>query len=127
MLLLALAGVISAGCSTATSDQVDVRGRVTYGGAPVPKGRIDFVPAPGAGTSSSGYAIIANGEFNTRSNGVGPSPGTYVARINGFDGNVAAAEESSYGAPLFSNYETELSLSPDQQELVIEVPKQRSR
>jgi hypothetical protein len=59
---LALSIVWSGGCSDTLTPRGAVKGRVTIGGQPMPKGRILFLPiAPNEGPTVS--AAVANGEY----------------------------------------------------------------
>ncbi len=121
---LLLVGILCAGCGGPRDGTIRVKGRVTYDGAPVPTGRIDFLPAGDqANAGRGGYAIIKGGEFDTRDNGKGPSPGKYLARVSGFDGSAPRDAESNFGTLLFQGYEQEIVVAPDQEEVLIEVPK----
>ena len=119
-----LAAVATAlGCGSGAGDRIDVTGRVTFAGAPVPVGRIDFVPAEAAtGRTLAGYATIEQGAFNTRSSGRGPTPGRHRVRITGFDDRPPTVDEVDHGPPLFDPYETTIALEPGDVELQFHIP-----
>lgn len=118
-------GFSSIGCGSYTGDRVDVTGRVTYAGQPVPVGRIDFVPGPDHPGGAGDYAAIKDGKFSTRTDGRGPSPGDYLVRIDGFDNKPPQVEEVLFGNPLFPTYETEIVIHDGQEEVLFEVPERR--
>lgn len=121
---LTLLIVTLAGCGPPASSRVDVSGKVTFQGKPVPKGRIDFVPDRGRGNHGpAGYAVIDAGRFDTRQGGRGAVPGPQTAVIQGFDGQRGEMPGMLNGNPLFESYRVTTDVRADQQEYDFDVPK----
>src|SRR4051812_17376726 len=77
------------GCNRDTT-AYPVSGTVEYAGQPVPSGTIYFDPDPAKqNTGPQGYALIINGKYDTRETGKGVRGGSYLVRIEGFDGKPA--------------------------------------
>ena len=78
-LLLACIVVLISGCSKGSS-RLGIEGEVTFDGAPLPSGKINFTPMPGTSSPTAG-ATITNGEFKVdRAKGV--RPGQFRVEIN---------------------------------------------
>lgn len=122
---LLLVGVLLAGCSS--GEQIyNVSGKITYGGKPIPKGLIFFDPDPSKGTpGTQGFANIENGQFDTASpgNGKGIRGGTYIIRINGYDGKVGP--EAPFGQFLFPEHELTRELPAQDQTFDYDVKKKQ--
>jgi hypothetical protein len=117
---LALA-VALVGCSS-EEKLYDVSGTVTFDGKPIPKGLIFFDPDATKGeTGPQGFANIIDGKFNTTPEGKGVRGGSYVVRVNGFDGKEAA--EAPFGQYLFPEHEEKRDLPKASSELIIDVKK----
>jgi hypothetical protein len=121
-MLLAFCAAI--GCGQKSADNsVHCRGRVTFRGTPIPKGRIEFIPDVAKGNrGSAGYALIDAGAFDTRSGGRAATPGPNTIRVQGFDGVPVAIEGGENGRSLFELYEKPQQIDDDTAELKIEVP-----
>jgi hypothetical protein len=99
-----------AGCSG--DNRVDLMGTISFRGAPVPKGRIDFMPDVRKNNDGpSGYATIEQGRFDTTQSGRGAIAGPHVVRIQGFDGIPTAIEGGENGRSLFDPHETKVEIS----------------
>ena len=73
ILLLARNSILASGCSKSSS-RLGIEGEVTFDGAPLPSGKINFMPLPGTSSPTAG-ATITNGEFKVNSaKGVRPGP-----------------------------------------------------
>jgi len=73
-----------AGCSTddGLGRRYPVSGKVTYKGAPVAKGIINFIPAKNDGRAASGTIENGNYKLTTLTPGDGAFPGEYYVTIN---------------------------------------------
>ena len=100
---------LTAGCGGSGGPaRYDLSGKVSYGGKPVPAGRIVFEPDGAKGNSGpASYAEIHDGRY-AAPRGKGTVGGPHRVRIAGFDGH--GAGESPEGAPLFSEYRTTAKL-----------------
>ena len=84
--LLAAALLLLAGCGAKEPPRYDLSGRVTYQGAPVPRGIIHFVPDMARGNDGLGAeAVIYDGKFQTPP-AKGTIGGPHIAAVDGFDG-----------------------------------------
>jgi hypothetical protein len=93
----ALLGGLSAGCGV---EPPRVSGTVTFGGRPVPAGRVYFDPVAATNPGGvQGYGDIKDGAYDTADHG--PSPGGVVVRVNGL-GEPSAAYPG--GRPLFVEF-----------------------
>jgi hypothetical protein len=111
-----------AGCSGG-HNQFELQGTITFRGAPVPKGRVDFMPDVRKNNDGpSSYATIERGRFDTNHSGRGAIAGPHIVRIQGFDGVPAAIEGAENGRSLFDPYETAVEISRDQQQYNFAVP-----
>lgn len=120
--------VACVGCGSPSAERVDLAGRVTYAGRPVPTGRIDFIPALGESAGGpGGYAMITDGEFSTKVVGRGPPPGNYLAQINGFEKQTLTTAEVSHGERLFETYEVAITIGPGQKDVQFDVPTKSNR
>ncbi len=103
---LLLIAILSVGCGAAETGpkRYDFSGKVTYGGKPVPRGSITFDPDRAKNNSGPSSVVpIVNGAFKTE-HGAGLLGGSYVARIDGYDGVVQKLDdgtENPDGSPLF--------------------------
>jgi hypothetical protein len=77
-LLLACSFVLASGCSKSSS-RLGIEGEVTFDGAPLPDGKINFTPMPGTSSPTAG-ATITNGEFKVNS-AKGVRPGQFRVEI----------------------------------------------
>jgi hypothetical protein len=112
--------VAPAGCSNGIH-LYPVKGTVTFKGKPIPAGVVWFDPdVMTSSTAPQGYAYIKNGEFDSSANGRGVAGGTYVVRVEGFDGQ--PGNELPLGKPLFAKYEQKTDFPKAKSELALEVP-----
>lgn len=118
-LVLLPLSLLAAGCGDGLPATVEVHGRVTYQGQPLPGGELSFQPLV---TSADGLRRPATGQIeadgtyrlSTFSSGDGALPGEYLVAINSFvgpapievvDGGEAARESRiplKYGNPATS-------------------------
>jgi len=118
---VALVGV--AGCAK-RSDVVQVSGKVTYAGAPLPAGVIYFNPSVD-NSGPQGYAVIKDGNYTTAdAKGRPVGGGAYEVRIQGFDGH--AQNELPLGKPLFPSHEQAVDLPKANSTQDFDVPATRS-
>jgi hypothetical protein len=116
-----LAALAVIGCSS-EEKLYDVSGTVTFEGKPIPKGLIFFDPDSTKGeTGPQGFANIVDGKFSTTPEGKGVRGGSYVVRVNGYDGKEAA--EAPFGQYLFPEHEEKRDLPKANSELTIDVKK----
>lgn len=75
-----------AGCGQGDGVQREhVKGVVTYQGAPVVYGTIEFVPDTNKNHSGpQGSAVIVDGKFDSSTGGQGVIPGAHIARVSAF-------------------------------------------
>jgi hypothetical protein len=99
-------GVMSlllAGCGESGPHRYHVAGKITWRGQPIPAGILYFDPDIAAGHDGpQGYAIIQDGQFDTRNEGAGQGGGKYVLRVFGADG--IPGPEAPMGKPLFPEH-----------------------
>jgi len=122
--LLATALVGAAGCGSRSDHHLS--GKVTFGGQPVPVGRIFFdADASKQNTGASGFANIEEGEYDTAKGGKGVAGGPTVVRIQGF--HKEGADASGFGPPLFQEYSTQVDLPQEYSTKDFEVPASAAR
>lgn len=127
-LLLALAALSAAGCGGGGSKddvpRVDLSGKVTYAGKPVPYGEMVFTPDTKKGNKGpAGAATIKDGQYRTQS-GMGPVAGAQIVRISGFGSEVSGPDGRK---PLFTEYSTETSVAADKPTLDFDVPEKAAK
>ena len=112
---------LTAGCGGSGGPaRYDLSGKVSYGGKPVPAGRIALEPDGTKGNSGPpSYAEIKDGRYATPRD-KGTVGGPHRVRIAGFDGR--GAGESPEGAPLFSEYRTTAELPKQDGTFDFDVP-----
>ena len=99
------------GCRPAVKGPVRhaIRGRITFGGEPVPVGTIAFEPDASAGnTGPAGYGDIKDGAYVTQGR-FGAVGGPHIVRIEGFAKPDPANPDAS-PTPLFREYTTKVDL-----------------
>jgi hypothetical protein len=86
--VLAAILVLAAGCSGAQAKKVQVSGKVTFKGQPVPAGYISFVPDASQGNKGeTRVVVIKDGVYDSsKEQNPGVYPGPTLLRIAGFDG-----------------------------------------
>jgi hypothetical protein len=117
LLPLLLLFVPLAGCGGDGANRVS--GTVKFKGAPVPKGKIYFMPDTAKGnTGATGYADITDGAFDTSSSGGrGAVKGAVIVAIEGWDPSQTAkpVKGDTSGETtvqmLFLRYETNLEVT----------------
>jgi len=124
--LLLVAGLlaVASGCDRGPQ-RFHVWGKITYQGQPIPAGSVTFDPDIAAGADGpQGFAIIKNGEYDTRKDGgIAPVGGKYVARIYATDG--MPGPELPIGKPLFPERAIPQELPKQDTELPpIDIPRQ---
>jgi len=99
-----------------------VSGTVTFGGKPVPLGKIYFNPDQSKNNSGEpGYADIKDGRFDTGAKGGQPAPaGAVVVRIQGFEEIPPVGDVTT--KPLFFPYETAVDLPKGGSTQTFDVP-----
>ncbi|HQZ69598.1 MAG TPA: hypothetical protein PLY87_31150, partial [Planctomycetaceae bacterium] len=80
--------IVVPGCSGDTGPvRVDVKGKATFAGNPIPSGEITFIPDSSKGNSGpSTNATIKNGEYSTVNAGKGIVGGPHKIHVIAFDG-----------------------------------------
>lgn len=102
----------------------NISGNVTFDGAPVPHGFIQFLPDSAGGNSGpAGSATITDGKFDTATSGQGTIGGSHTVIISGFDGNARPEDELPFGMPLFSEFKTEGDFPKSAHEVDFQVTK----
>ena len=100
-----------------------VRGRITFGGDPVPAGTIAFEPDASAGnTGPAGYGDIKDGVYVTQGR-FGAVGGPHIVRIEGFAKPDPANLDAS-PTPLFREYTTKVDLPREATTQDFDVPKE---
>jgi hypothetical protein len=110
---LFLSVCLLAGCGGGSSiTTYNVSGMVTFGGQPVPRGSIQFVPSGVEGKAGpAGTAEIVDGKYDTKlRGGRGTTGGPHTVIIFGFDGNPQPQNELPLGQPLFTEFKTTINL-----------------
>jgi len=131
-LLAACAGwfvLLTSGCGPSGPPRYQVSGAVTYGGEPIPAGRVFFEPDESKGNVGPiGTAVINGGRYETRS-GEGPIGGPHVVIINGHDGipDPVEPDETPMGRTLFFPYKTHVDLPKEASTQDFDVPVQPER
>jgi hypothetical protein len=109
------------GCSAGKSKSYGVSGTATFNGNPIPVGRVYFDPDPTKnGTGPQGFADIKDGRYDTAQKGKGIVGGSYIVRVEGFDGQ--GSERSPLGKPLFVTYTQSVELPAQNEQMDIQVP-----
>lgn len=114
--VVAVLALCAVGCGGGKT--VRVSGKVTFGGKPVPSGKIYFMADGSKGnTGATGFADIVNGEYDTSADGgSGATPGPVKVVIDGFDPTASPDKPKKTGPTedveqptvkvLFAQYET---------------------
>jgi len=125
LLLATFAIVFAVGCGDSGPVTYPVSGNVTYKGQPVPLGSVAFIPNAAQDNTSAiqAYASIIDGTFKTDA-GKGHEGGSYIVKVNGFDGVPIAGGEGmdENGSPLFPEYQMTVDLPEEADEIDIDVP-----
>lgn len=109
-LIIGLAAIAIAGCSSDGPTRYRLQGAVTYDGKPVPAGTIIFEPdSSQKNDGPQGLATIHNGIFDTAKGGKGTVGGPHRITILGCDG-ANISETSPQGKPLFEPFITTADL-----------------
>ncbi|HEX3316290.1 MAG TPA: hypothetical protein VHR72_15435 [Gemmataceae bacterium] len=107
----------AAGCGG--SSRVEVSGEVTFGGNPIPAGRIYFTPDTSKGNDGpQGFAEIKDGRFDTRDEGRGAKGGPTIVTVAGNNG----AMGNGQGTPLFDEYPIKMDLPTESSTQKFDVP-----
>lgn len=116
LVVTALMAITCVGCGRSSGPpRYDYSGSVTYGGDPVPGGRILFTPENGVAS----VAEISNGKYQTREN-KGAVGGPHQVTIFATDGSVAT---EAHDNTLFSGYTESVDLPPGGGTIDFNVPK----
>lgn len=116
---LLLAAACSVGCGFGDS-RVDLHGKATYDGQPVPGGRILFTPDKSEGNQGTAtVADIVDGQYRTRP-GKGAAPGAYEVTIYGTDSTTAT---ETHDNSLFPPFQTTLLVSVKGESHDFDIPR----
>lgn len=107
------------GCGPQEEKLYHVSGTVTYGGKPVPKGRISFDPTT---EGPMGFATIEDGKYDT-AKGNGVRGGKYSIRVNAFNG--IPGPDLPFGQSLFNEYTGATELPAKDSTFDLDIPKGR--
>ena len=89
-------GAVGFGCGDDGLDKrYKVTGMVTYKGAPVEKGTINFMPSVPEGRAATGQIEKGSYTLATQSPGDGAFPGSYTVTIDALQADMAKAEEEA--------------------------------
>ena len=115
--------VLLAGCGDDGPARINVSGDVTWKGGPIPSGYMTLSPDVKKGNSGpQGIAFIKDGKFDTRfKGGRGAATGPQLLNVYGYDG-VNPSEDHPWGAPLFLQHETKITVSEVQEPIKLVVP-----
>lgn len=109
------------GCGDSGPPRYNLSGKVTYGGQPIPKGSITFMPDSTLGNSGMAASVeISDGEFDTSRRDQGHVGGPHVVKITGLDGK--ASPEFPNGVPMFPDFEIKIDLPKEESTKDFEVP-----
>ncbi len=107
-LLTLLLAASAIGCGPKGPQRYEHWGTITFQGKPIPAGEIRFDPDLVGNDGPAGYAVIKNGQFDTRLRSEsGAGAGKYRARVFAADG--IEAPEAPVGKMIFSS-QVEISL-----------------
>jgi hypothetical protein len=87
--LAVFVAILAAGCSGSEAKKVELSGKVTFKGQPVPAGYISFTPDVGQGNAGKEVRVvqIKDGVYDSsKEQKPGIYPGPTIVRIAGFDG-----------------------------------------
>lgn len=123
-LAISLPVLLTLGCSEPDVKRYHVSGRISWNGEPLKAGYILFDPDAKKGNKGpQGLAIIADGQFDTRTKGGrGVSPGDQILDVSGYDGR-NATEDNPLGKLVFLGYKKSESINEERSDLNIEIPK----
>jgi hypothetical protein len=111
-----------AGCGDGGPPRYHVKGKVTIAGQPVPAGQVRFNPDLSKGVDGpAGFAMIKNGEFDTRDNGQPQIGGPIEVQIDAFDGKPGA--ELPMGRLLRPSYTTNVELPKSDATKDFDIPR----
>jgi len=116
--------LLLAGCGSNGPTRYNLSGRVTYGGQPIPAGRMVFEPDEATGNYGPvGTALIHNGHYQTKP-GEGPVGGTHMVVIHGYDGipHPVEPDETPFGMALFEPYRQSIDLPKESATRNFDVP-----
>jgi hypothetical protein len=106
------------GCGGSVS-RIEISGSASFGGKPIPGGRIYFTPDTKKGNQGpQGFAEIKEGRFDTRDDGRGAVSGAMIVQIVGNDGSLGEGK----GIPLFDDYSLPTEISAASSPLSFDVP-----
>lgn len=114
------------GCSESGPQRYPLSGSITYGGKPVPSGKIDLQPnTPNQPVTRQTFsqAVIKDGRYETKV-GMGIIGGPHLLIIACYDGKDVSSEKP-YGSSLRSLYRMEIELPHGPSTQDIEVPIDR--
>jgi hypothetical protein len=98
---LSTAALLLAGCGddTGLSKRYPVTGNVTYKGAPLAKGNINFIPTSNAATDRAATGPIENGRYalTTATLNDGALPGTYTVTITSTEADYTQVKANMKG------------------------------
>lgn len=117
--VVAIVAAALVGCGDSGVPRLDLHGKVTYEGKPVPAGELRFEPNVSKGGSGPiGFASIVDGEYDTRDEDKGPVSGPVRVTITGYK----SAE--AFAPTLFRKHRVELDLDGSQRQYDFDVPVQ---
>lgn len=112
------------GCGGSSMKSYNVSGDVTFDGAPLPRGTIQFLPDAAKGNKGpAGFANVVDGKFDTKTSGKGTVGGPHKVVISGFDGKADPSAELLLGNQLFGDYRTDADLPMEDGTQNFDVPK----
>jgi len=130
---LAVAGLLIAsgtGCDGQSTHRVS--GKITFNGAPVPAGKIYFIPDGSKGnTGPTGYADIKNGTYDTSAGGQGSVAGAVIIAVEGIDPSSPPPKADPSGEVtakvLFPRYEIAADIPKSTSTKDIDVPAEAAK
>ncbi len=128
--VLASAVVLSlaliAACGPGGPTRYEISGKATFGGKPIPAGRIVFESQEGAAVKGvTGMAMIENGLYRSLPDR-GPTGGPQIVRVYGYDGDRSLPKiDFPQGRAIFQEYVTKTDLPEESSVVDFNVPLQR--
>ncbi|MFI4876302.1 MAG: hypothetical protein ACIALR_13215 [Blastopirellula sp. JB062] len=106
---------ITSGCGGEVSLHDRASGRVTFKGAPVPVGVIQFTPdASKGGNGAVGFAEVREGAYDTDASGSGINSGAYIVTIDAYSLKNVDPDLKPNGDALVVGYERKITIEAGQ-------------
>jgi len=122
LFVVVLSVLVAAACCSGEIRSIHVSGDVKFDGAPVPHGRLQFVPEDGG---PPGWALITDGKFDTAAEGGRATMGgAHTVVIEGYkEATPAPGDPEATVTVLFEDFEAKADLGTSASEQSFDVPK----